>query len=68
MKKKLKTIDDVCNQPNGSFQQSLGEHREILANEEKARATRIRNVKRPTYIEPECDKCGRVYCDCESKY
>jgi len=64
-----KTIDDVCNAPKGSFKRFLKEQSEELEQQENARKKRIRKaLADKTITEPECEHCGRIYCDCENKY
>ena len=64
-----KTIDEVCNAPKGSFKCSLKEQSEELEKQEKSRQKRIRKTNADKSItEPECEHCGRIYCDCPIKY
>lgn len=64
-----KTIDEVCGAPKGSFKRYLKEQTEELERQEKARQKRIRKANADKSItEPECEHCGRIYCDCENKY
>lgn len=64
-----RTIDEVCDSPKGSFKRSLKEQQEEEKAQEKKRANRIRKANADKEItEPECEHCGRIYCDCESKY
>jgi hypothetical protein len=64
-----KTIDEVCGVPKGTFKHNLKEQSEQLNSQEKARQKRLRKSnKDKTVKEPECEHCGRIYCDCETKY
>jgi hypothetical protein len=64
-----KTIDEVCGAPKGSFKRSLKEESEELKKQEKIRQKRIRKANADKAVrEPECEHCGRIYCDCEYKY
>jgi len=66
---RVKTIDEVCGNPKGSFKRSLKEQTEELEQQEKNRQKRIRKANADKAItEPECEHCGRIYCDCENKY
>lgn len=63
-----KTIDEVCNDPKGSFKRSLKEQEEETKAQEQKRAKRIRKEHADKNTEPECEHCGRIYYDCDSKY
>lgn len=66
---RAKTIDEVCGVPKGTFKRSLIEETEENERQEKVRAKRIRKaIADKAITEPECEHCGSVYCDCESKY
>ena len=45
MKTKLKTIDEVCNQPPGTFRKFIERQEEILINIERERKERIRRSR-----------------------
>ena len=64
-----KTIDELCDVPKGSFQRNLKESEQKLKEQEKRRQIQIRKANADKSLkEPECEPCGRIYCDCESKY
>jgi hypothetical protein len=65
-----KTIDEVFDLPKGSFSKFIKEKHDNERKEENKIKNRIIRKKHANDLinEPTCEKCDKVYCDCESKY
>lgn len=62
---RLKTIDEVCDVPKGTFKKRLEEDASNIQKEEQLRQKRIRKANANKNItEHECKYCGHIYCNC----